>query len=303
MTGGSPSGSRSTRHVACEAPLSGHTEAMIVLLAGAHGRLGSRIAALLLQRGHTVRALVRTDGQAEALRGAGAEAVAADLRGDIEWTADGCDAAVFAAGARHRGELGAVDAGGAAKFAEAAYRYEHERFVLCSVLGAVRPERVQGGVGEFLAAKHHAERRLARLDMPWTVLRFGRLTEAPGTGTIETQIRAGMPLTLSRDDAALAVADALERDHLARRAVAVVDGDRRVADALDAIPPRPLPPPEAVPTGTAAPLGFAQSDNPPDAPDMIAPDAAPLDADVEWEGDGPVPPEPVGNEDPAPGIP
>ena len=31
--------------------------------------------------------------------------------------------------------------------------------------------------------------------------------------------------------------------------------------------------------------------------------AAPLDADVEWEGDGPVPPEPVGNEDPAPGVP
>jgi hypothetical protein len=36
---------------------------------------------------------------------------------------------------------------------------------------------------------------------------------------------------------------------------------------------------------------------------MIFPDASPLDADVEWVGDGPVPPEPVGNDDPAPGIP
>jgi hypothetical protein len=36
---------------------------------------------------------------------------------------------------------------------------------------------------------------------------------------------------------------------------------------------------------------------------MIASDAPPLDTDVEWEGDGPVPPEPVGNEDPALGIP
>jgi hypothetical protein len=51
------------------------------------------------------------------------------------------------------------------------------------------------------------------------------------------------------------------------------------------------------------PLGAAQADNPPDAPDMIAPDAVPLDADVEWEGDGPVAPEPLGNDDPAPGIP
>jgi hypothetical protein len=76
-----------------------------------------------------------------------------------------------------------------------------------------------------------------------------------------------------------------------------------VADALDAIPPRPLPPPPQPATGRTAALGVAQADNPPDAPDMIEPDAAPLDADVEWEGDGPVPPDPVGNEDPAPGIP
>jgi uncharacterized protein YbjT (DUF2867 family) len=276
---------------------------MIVLLAGAHGRLGGRVAALLLGRGHVVKALVRTEGQAAALRGAGVEALVADLRGDIEWTAAGCDAAVFAAGARHRGDLGAVDAGGAAKFAEAAYHYDHERFVLCSAIGAGRPQRAQGGVGEFLAAKHHAERRLARLDMPWTILRLGRLTEAPGTGRIEVRIAAGMPLTLSRDDAALAVVEALERPHLERRAVPVVDGDRTAAGALDAVQPRPLPRPEPTPTGWRATLGAAQSDNPPDAPDMIEPDASPLDADVEWEGDGPLPPEPVGNEDPAPRIP
>jgi uncharacterized protein YbjT (DUF2867 family) len=276
---------------------------MNVLIAGAHGRLGSRVVALLLDRGHAVRALVRTEQQAEALRGAGAEAVVADLRGDIEWTADGCDAAVFAAGARHRGELGAVDAGGAAKFAEAAHHYEHERFVLCSVIGAGRPDRARGGVGEFLAAKHHAERRLARLDMRWSILRFGRLTEAPGTGRIEIELAPGTQLTLSRDDAALAVVEALERPDLARRAIPIVDGDRHVADALDSIPPPPLPRSETFPTDTGAALGAAQADNPPDAPDMIEPDAAPLDADVEWEGDGPLPPEPVGNEDPAPGMP
>jgi nucleoside-diphosphate-sugar epimerase len=276
---------------------------MVVLVAGAHGRLGSRVVALLLRRGHTVRCLVRTDTQAEALRDVGAEAVVADLRGDVEWAADGCDATVFAAGARHRGELGEVDAGGGAKVAEAAYRYEHSRFVLCSVIGAHRPERADGGVRAFLAAKHHAEQRVARLDMPWTILRFGRLTEAPGNGRIEIDVAAGAPLTLSRDDAALAVVDALERPHLARRAVPIIDGDRHVADALDAVEPRPLPAPPRPRTDAGAPLGVAQSDNPPDEPDMIAPDAPPLDADVEWEGDGPVPPEPLGNEDPAPRIP
>jgi nucleoside-diphosphate-sugar epimerase len=276
---------------------------MIVLVAGAHGRLGSRIVALLLHRGHGVRGLVRTEGQAAALRELGADAVVADLRGDVEWTADGCEAAVFAAGARHRSELGAIDAGGAAKFAEAADRYDHSRFILCSVVGAHAPERRSGGVREFLAAKQHAERRLARLDVPWSILRFGRLTEESGTGHVETQIRDGTRLVLSRDDAALAVVQALGRPHLARRVVHLVDGDRAVTSALDAIEPQPLPPPAADARYAAAALGDAQADNPPDAADMIESDAAPMDADVEWVGDGPLPREPVGNEDPAPRIP
>jgi hypothetical protein len=36
---------------------------------------------------------------------------------------------------------------------------------------------------------------------------------------------------------------------------------------------------------------------------MIAPGAVLLDADVEGEGDGPAPIEPVDNEDPSPGVP
>lgn len=275
----------------------------VVWVAGAHGRLGQRVVALLLHRGHHVRAIVRTEGQAEALRSLGAEPRIADLRGDIEWTFDGAEMAVFAAGARHRGELCAIDAGGAAKAAEAATHAELSRFVLCSVIGAQNPEHRNGGVREFLVAKHDAEHRLVRLDMPWTILRFGRLTEAPGTGHIATHVGEGDPITLNRDDAALTVVEALEREHLVREVVPVIDGDRAVAGALDAVEPHER---AAVPqhsSGAAVSLGEAQSDNPPDAPEMIAPDAPPLDADVDWVGDGPVPPEPVGNEDPSPGVP
>ena len=250
------------------------------------------MVALLLRHGHSVRGLVRTDGQAAALRELGADAAVADLRGDVEWTAEGCEAAVFAAGARHRPELGAIDAGGAAKFAEAADRFDHTRFILCSAVGAHAPQRRSGGVREFLEAKQHAERRLARLDMRWTILRFGRLTEKSGTGHIATQIRAGVPIELTRDDAALAVVCALVRPHLAHRVVHVVDGELAVARAFDAIEPLPLPPTPDGATRAAVSLADAQADNPPDAADMIAADAAPLDADVEWVGDGPVPPAP-----------
>jgi uncharacterized protein YbjT (DUF2867 family) len=222
-------------------PSRGYRPGMKVLLAGAHGRLGGRVLALLLSRGHAVRALVRTESQAEALRDAGAETVVGDLRGDVEWAADGCEATIFAAGARHRAGLGAIDAGGAAKVAEAAYRYEHVRFLLCSVIGPYGPQRRHGGVRNFLAAKRYSEQRLSALDMPWTILRLGRLTELPGTGRIATALAPGMPITLSRDDAALTLVEALARPQLARLAIPIVDGDRAVADALDAVTPRPLP--------------------------------------------------------------
>ena len=52
-----------------------------------------------------------------------------------------------------------------------------------------------------------------------------------------------------------------------------------------------------------ASLGEAQSDNPPDDPDMIFADAAPLDADVDYEGDGPENEPERDNEDPAPNAP
>jgi nucleoside-diphosphate-sugar epimerase len=276
---------------------------MRVLVAGAHGRLGSRVVALLLDRDHHVRCFVRTESQAEALRGTGAEAVVGDLRGDVEWAMDSCDAAIFAAGARHAGELAAVDAGGAAKLAEAAARYEASRFVLCSVVGADRSSGRDEGVRRFLEAKHQAEARVARLEMPWTVLRFGALTEDPGRGRIETAPGSGTRLTLNRDDAALTVVEALSRAHLGRQVVNVLDGDRAVADALDAISPRPVPPSPDHPPRTEAALGEAQSANPPDARDMIFLDAPPLDADVDFDGDGPVVREPAGNDDPAPEIP
>ena len=52
-----------------------------------------------------------------------------------------------------------------------------------------------------------------------------------------------------------------------------------------------------------ASLGDAQAANPPDDPEMIESDASTLDADVEFEGEGPPPPEERGNDDPAPNIP
>jgi nucleoside-diphosphate-sugar epimerase len=269
---------------------------MVVLVAGAGGRLGRLVVVSLLARGHRVRALVRTTTHAADLEQLGATPVIADLRGDVEWTAEGCDAAVFAAGAHRVAELGAIDAGGAAKLAEAADHYDLRRFIFCSAVGAGHPERRRGPLLDFLTAKRDAERRLERLELPWTILRFGALSDAPGRGRIATSVN-GQPLRVSRQDAADTVAEALQRPSLVRRVVHVVDGDVHIGFALDAVEPTPLP------RLRASGLGAAQADNPPPDPELLYPDAAPLDAAVDYVGEGPLPPEEAGNDDPSPGVP
>jgi uncharacterized protein YbjT (DUF2867 family) len=270
---------------------------MIVLVAGAAGRLGRRLVPVLVARGHVVRGLVRAEARVAAVEAQGATPVVADLRGDVEWAVDGCDAAIFVAGARRREDFGAIDGGGAAKLAEAADRFELRRFVLCSAIGADEPERREAPLRDFLEAKRFAERRLQRLDVPWTIVRFGGLTDAPGTGQITTTPDGRRPLTISRDDAAATLMGALERPHLARRLVAVIEGDRRVGEALDAVEPAPLPPVHN------SGLGAAQSTNPPPDPAMLFADAPILDTEVDYEGDGPLAPEVVDNDDPSPGAP
>jgi nucleoside-diphosphate-sugar epimerase len=270
---------------------------MIVLVAGADGRLGRHLVSLLLARGDAVRALVRRAELEAELEATGAEPVVADLRGDIEWAVDGCDAAIFAAGAHNRAELGAVDAGGAAKLAEAAARFELGRFVLCSAIGAGEPGRHASPLREFLAAKRSAERHLERVEVRWTILRFGRLTDAPRSGRISTTLGPRDSIAIGREDAAETVVQTLRRPHLARRVVEVIAGDRHIADALDAVEPAPLP------RVREHGLGAAQAENPPVDPEMLLPGAEPLDTAVDYEGDGPQPPEVVGNEDPSPGVP
>jgi hypothetical protein len=109
---------------------------------------------------------------------------------------------------------------------------------------------VHGAVGAN-AARAALKQHVEPPTLPSTILRFGRLTEEPGTGHIDTLVRAGAPVTTSRDDAATGDVEALERSHVARPTINGFDGDRRVGDALDAVEPRPLPAPERRPRGAA----------------------------------------------------
>ena len=74
---------------------------MKITIVGAHGRIAMRLHPLLRERGHQVRGLIRSAGQADDLREAGAEPVICDVEAevDIAGAVGDADAVVFAAGA------------------------------------------------------------------------------------------------------------------------------------------------------------------------------------------------------------
>ena len=271
---------------------------MIVLVAGANGRLGGLVVALLLGRGHAVRGLVRKQEEVGALEEIGASALVGDLRGDVEWAAAGCDAAVFAAAPRRPG----VARGGGRRRRRQAGR--GRRSLRAAALRVVQRRR-----GRRARPPHGCGARVPRGEA---------LRRAPAGAARHAVDHPPLWPPHRRDrhgpDRHGAAARRAADPEPGRRRAGGGGGARarpprppgrarggrrapRVADALDAI--EPLPPPPVRPTG----LGAGQTSNPPPDPDMLAPDASPLDADVEFEGDGPLPPELVGNEDPAPGIP
>ena len=71
---------------------------MRVLVAGANGQIGQHLVRLLAENGHEVRAIIRSEDQAQVMRDLGGDPLVAALEGDISDTAAGCDAVVFTAG-------------------------------------------------------------------------------------------------------------------------------------------------------------------------------------------------------------
>src|SRR5687768_10100064 len=112
---------------------------MEVLVIGGHGKVALRLLALLSERGHRGRGVIRKPEQAADLEAVGAEAVLSDLeQDDLRAHVGAAEAIVFAAGAgpgsgpeRKR----TVDFGAAVKAIEAAQELGVARYVIVSSIG------------------------------------------------------------------------------------------------------------------------------------------------------------------------
>lgn len=214
---------------------------MVVAIAGAHGKVGMRLARLLADREDDAIGLIRNPDQVADVNGQGASAVVCDLeQASIEEIAHaivGTDAAVFTAGAGPGSgpeRKLSLDRDGAIKFLQAATEAGVPRFVIVSAVGAEAPPPGDDTFSVYLRAKAEADQAVQASDRQWTIVRPGRLTDDPGTGRVRiesTPFRGEVP----RDDVAAVVAWLVHDDRFSRRVLYVNSGEDPAEQALEMI--------------------------------------------------------------------
>ena len=211
-----------------------------VVIAGGHGQIALRLAALLSARGDAVRALVRNPGHEAGVRATGAEPVLADMErlDDLAEFVDGADTVVFAAGAgpgsgpeRKR----TVDLGAAVKLLDGARRTGVRRYLMISSMGAANPAAGAEAMRPYLEAKGQADAALAASDLDWTIVRPGALTEEPGTGLVEVAPALGRGGSVTRDDVAAVLVACLDEPRTVRATFDLLQGETPIAQALAAL--------------------------------------------------------------------
>lgn len=197
----------------------------------------------LVARGDEAVGLVRNPDHVGDLREIGTEAQVVDLESAGEsMVADalaGADAAVFAAGAgpgSGAARKDTMDRAGAELFASAAKRAGVHRHVLISAMNAqVDPgPEIDEVFAAYLRAKGLSERALQTMELDWTILRPGMLTNAEPAGLVELgpSVARG---EVSRADVADVVLALIDEPRTVGMVLELVGGSTPIADAVSAL--------------------------------------------------------------------
>lgn len=152
---------------------------MNILIAGATGKTGRILTQDLLDRGHSLTALVRESSNTSSLP-EGTKLRHGDLTDLQPGVCDGADVVIFAAGSG--GSTGPemtekVDRDGAMRLIDLAKDAGVGRFVMLSSIGADQSDP-SGDLAHYLKAKHAADEHLKSSGLTYAVLRPVSLTDS-----------------------------------------------------------------------------------------------------------------------------
>lgn len=211
-----------------------------IAIVGGNGQIARLLHPLLVQAGHTPVALVRTASYDPDLEALGAEVGILDIENsrpeDYAKAFEGADAVVFAAGGGPDGNAErkrTVDLGGSLGSIAGARQAGVERFVQISAIGVDQPvpDDTEPVWKEYVAAKRDADKALRASGLHWTIIRPGRLTDDPPTGTVTLapEVERG---DVTRGDVAAVVATVLDEPTSVGHQWELVGGTTAIVDAV-----------------------------------------------------------------------
>jgi uncharacterized protein YbjT (DUF2867 family) len=183
---------------------------MKLVISGASGKTGYRIAEEAVKAGHKVRLLVRSNSKLpDNLANCEQRRLSLGDANALDAALDGFDALIIATGARPSPDLtgpARVDAIGVKRQIASCKRVGLKRVVLVSSLCAGRWQHPLNLFGLILVWKRVGERALEQSDLDWTVIRPGGLNEREEN--------------LNKEGILYTTADSQENDSIPRRLVA-----------------------------------------------------------------------------------
>lgn len=210
---------------------------MRVAIAGAHGKIATRLSRLLTDRGHEVTGLIRNSDHADEVSATGAQPVVCDLEhasvDEVAAAVGAADVVVFAAGAGPGSGAQrklSMDRDGAIKLLQAS-EGPPSRYVMVSAVGAEAPPDGDEVFSVYLRAKAEADAAVMDSDRDWAIVRPGGLTDDRGTGRVRidtTPFRGQVP----RDDVAAVLAAIVDTDAASGRVLYVNGGEDPIDQAL-----------------------------------------------------------------------
>jgi uncharacterized protein YbjT (DUF2867 family) len=203
------------------------------LVIGANGKIGRIFCAKAAEQGLAVRAMLRDPAQRSFFESLGIETVLGDLEGEFGHGLEGCDRVVFTAGSGgHTGgdKTLLVDLYGAIRAIEKSKERGIRHFVMLSAMRAEQPLDGPPAIRHYLVAKKLADEGLRASDIPYTILRPGRLSDEPASGRVRTDPAAGHGMEISRENVALCILASLEHPGALGRSVDLLDGDEPIGE-------------------------------------------------------------------------
>lgn len=208
------------------------------LVIGANGQIGKQLMKLMCDANLPVKAMVRHQEQVAYFEAMGAEVILADLESSLPDSAfSDCDKVVFAAGSGPK--TGAdktilIDLWGAVKSVDMAKKHKIKQFVMLSARDAGDPENGTPAIKHYNVCKYYADKHLLESDVPFTILRPGKLTDDKPTGQITTQRPDNEnDHVITRADVALSLLHCLTHPSTINHIDELYQGSTDIADALN----------------------------------------------------------------------